>query len=115
MIGKDLKEFDEELFDSGFQVGKEIAEEENDRTMNKFIVEYLSATGWGDTKIKQKDGNYQVHSLMFPWTKFSSDTSFPIFRGIVSGMMSQFEQREIKLTHVEKDDKGGTFSVRAAE
>ena len=83
--------------------------------MEKFIVEYLSATGWGDTKISKKNGVYHVHSLMFPWTRFTDDTSFPIFRGIVSGMITEFEQEEVRLNKVQKDDKGGSFSLLAEE
>lgn len=116
LIGSELgADYEEELFDSAFQVGKEIVAEDTERNMEKFIVEYLSATGWGDTKIKEKNDRYQVHSLMFPWTRFTEDTSFPVFRGLVSGMITEFEQREVRLSEIQKDDKGGTFSILAEE
>lgn len=116
LIGSELgDEHGEELFKSAYEVGREIAEDETDRNMEKFIVEYLSATGWGDTKIKEKGEKFEVQSLMFPWTKFTPDTDFPMFRGLVSGMISAFEDRDVKLKHVEKDDKGGTFSLISRE
>jgi len=116
LVGSELGvDYEEELFNSAFQVGKEIVTEHEERNMEKFIVEYLSATGWGDTKISKKNGAYQVHSLMFPWTRFTDDTSFPVFRGIVSGMITGFEQEEVRLNKVQKDDKGGSFSLLAEE
>lgn len=115
LLGSDLNKFDETLFNSAYQTGKEIPRDTSNRNLEKFIVEYLSATGWGDTKIKKKNGAYQVHSLMFPWTRFTDDTSFPVFRGLVSGMIAEFEQREVRLNEVQKDDKGGTFSLLAEE
>jgi predicted hydrocarbon binding protein len=116
LIGSELgDEYGEELFNSAYEVGKEIAEDETDRNMEKFIVEYLSATGWGDTKIKRKENGIEVQSLMFPWTKFTPDTDFPMFRGLVSGMISAFEDREVKLKHIEKDDRGGSFSLISRE
>lgn len=116
LVGSELGvDYEEELFNSAFQVGKEIVAEDKERNMEKFIVEYLSATGWGDTKINKKNGAYHVHSLMFPWTRFTDDTSFPVFRGLVSGMITEFGQEEVRLNKVQKDDKGGTFSLLAEE
>lgn len=116
LIGSELGEnYEEELFNSAFKIGKDIAEDEKEVNMRKFIIEYLSATGWGDTNIKKKNGHYQVKSLMFPWTKYSSNSSFPVFRGLVSGMMTEFKQRDIKLKNIKKDDKGGIFSIISEE
>ncbi|MFB6204340.1 MAG: hypothetical protein ABEJ75_01710 [Candidatus Nanohaloarchaea archaeon] len=103
------------LFESAFSYGKSLAGREQDREPEQFITEYLSATGWGDTKIREKDGGYEVTAYLFPWTKFWEETSFPLYRGLVSGLLSGFKDREVRLENVEKDTKGRGFTVKVSE
>lgn len=103
------------IFDSAMSHGRKIAEQNSDRSAEKFITEYLSACGWGDTRIKKKDGRYVIQAFLFPWTKFWKETEFPLYRGLVSGLLSGFEDREVRLENVEKDMKGRGFTVISSE
>lgn len=103
------------LFDAGYKYGKKLADTEPDRNGEKFITEYLSACGWGDTFIKENDGIFTVQTHLFPWTSFWKDTSFPIYRGLVSGLLTGYKDRNIHLKHVEKDTKGEGFTVILTE
>lgn len=116
LLGSDLgPEHSSELFDAAFQYGRSLAEKESDRTMEKFITEYLSACGWGDTHITENNGGFTVHGYLFPWTRFYEETTFPIYRGLVSGLLSGFSDREVRLTEVEKNLKGDGFTVTVSE
>lgn len=115
ILENELEDFDDVLFDCAFQAGRKIPKNEACEGMKVFLVEYLSATGWGDTRVRKDGEGYQVESFMFPWTKFTSDTSFPIFRGMVSGIITKFKQSEIKLKTIRKHDEGVTYTIVAEE
>lgn len=115
IIENELEDFGELLFGCAFQAGQNIPQDEAKKSMREFIIEYLSATGWGDTKVKKDDEGYQIESSMFPWTKFTSNTGYPIFRGMVSGIITKFKHREIKLKTIRKHDEGGTYTIVAEE
>lgn len=117
LLGSEMRDetSNEIVFDSAFKHGTKIAEQNSERKGEKFITEYLSACGWGDTRIKQRDGEYVVEAFLFPWTKFWEETSFPLYRGLVSGLLSGFADREVRLEDVEKDTKGRGFTVIVSE
>lgn len=115
ILENELEDFGELLFGCAFQAGQNIPQDEAKKSMREFIIEYLSATGWGDTRVKKDDEGYQIESSMFPWTKFTSNTGYPIFRGMVSGIITKFKQREIKLKTIRKHDEGGTYTIVAEE
>lgn len=112
-LSKTTKE--DTLFDAAFRYGTELAHREQDREMTQFITAYLSACGWGDVFIKEHDDRFEVQTHLFPWTKFHEDATFPLYRGLVSGLLSGFSDRTVELTDVEKDLKGEGFTVIAAE
>jgi len=119
LLGKELiklPEGERMLFDAASRYGEELGRnEKKNKTMNKFIREYLSACGWGDTLIKEKKNNFTIITRLFPWTKFWKDTSFPIYRGMLSGLLSGFKGEKIKLNRIEKDTKVSGFTVIASE
>lgn len=115
LLGSELDSYREELFGAAFEYGQELADQESDRKMKKFVTEYLSACGWGDTFIKQQSDKFVVRTHLFPWTRFWRETSFPLYRGLVSGLLTGFNDREVRLEKVEKDTKGQGFTVMASE
>mgnify|MGYP006282884515 CR=1 FL=1 len=106
---------EDKLFKLSFDHGKQLAEGEDCEDIENFVQEYLSACGWGDTFIKKKDGNYIVYGYLFPWTRFWNETSFPIYRGIISGLLSGFKEENIILDKIEKDIKGEGFTVISSQ
>lgn len=77
------------IFDASFNFGKTVMSYNKGKSVEKYISDYLSPCGWGDIRVTQKDGKYQVVSNYFPWTQLADKIKFSMFSGIVSGMMSQ--------------------------
>jgi predicted hydrocarbon binding protein len=115
LLEKKLDTEAEQLFNAAYTYGQQLADQESDRDMEKFITEYLSACGWGDTLIKETDDGFEVQAHLFPWTRFYEETTFPIYRGLVSGLLSGFTGRDVALTAMEKDLKGDGFTVIVSE
>ena len=103
------------LFNASFDYGKRITEKLKDASYVKFIMDYLSALGWGGISVSEKDGRFRVTSLYFPWTEYSTNSDFVLFRGLVSGMLSGFLGRYIRLDNVRKDTMKGYLTVTASE
>lgn len=86
------------LFDASFDFGKELANLCEEKDYKRFISNMLSALGWGDIIILNDKKGYVAISEMYPWgDEMTTKSNFVIFKGIISGMLSGFENKEIRL------------------
>ena len=82
-----LEDGEQFLFDICFEYGKFVREAYGEKNYKKFISDYYPALGFGDINIFDPD-NLKVGSLYYPWTIFSEKSRYIIFRGIMSGFIS---------------------------
>jgi hypothetical protein len=97
------------LFDIAFEYGQKVTSNEN--LNERFISNFMASIGFGDIYITQKNNKYMAVSNFFPWTKFYTEISFAIYRGILSGMLSTYEKKKIVLNKVETDVSNGHLSI----
>lgn len=83
------------LFESAYSVGKSIGEGKE----LSFINDYLPALGWGG--VKPVGEGEKVHVSHYPWTKYAEETTFAIFRGFISGIISGIRDKEIRYEEYE--------------
>ncbi len=102
----------ETLFEAAFKTGKSIIKVANDRSLN-FITDYLSALGWGDVLVEESRGVFTFSSTYHPWTKYSLKSEYTIIRGLVSGMLSEQRQKEIRLGPAKIDLEQGWLQISA--
>jgi predicted hydrocarbon binding protein/CRISPR/Cas system CSM-associated protein Csm2 small subunit len=75
------------LFDVCFEYGKFVRELYSGKNYKKFITDYYPALGFGDINISDSN-DIKVASVFYPWTIFSEKSRYIIFRGIMSGFIS---------------------------
>jgi hypothetical protein len=102
------------LFDVSFDFGKKIGAE-CDSEIDKFIMDYLSALGFGDILLRTENGKKRLISNYFPWTSLSEQSNFTIFSGITSGLLSGSTDKDIILSKVKAKRIGSDFSVSMEE
>jgi hypothetical protein len=84
------------LFEVSVDSGKEIVGQFKSPS-SLLVSEVLSALGWGDILILQKNSKVTILVEHFPWTKFYNEIDFVIFSGLLSGMLSTVLNRPIAL------------------
>jgi hypothetical protein len=68
----------------------------------QFITDYLAALGWGDVLVKKTGDQHKIIISFFPWTDlYKTGQDFHLFRGLLSGLISGNEGRDIKLKLVD--------------
>jgi hypothetical protein len=112
-----LKDGEAILFDSAFDYGKALASEQGGAkgNMKKYAMDYMSAIGWGDLLISIHNNKYSCVSKFFPWTELASEVHFVLFRGLVSGLLSAYIGRDVRLTGVQTNLLGNFLTVKAYE
>ena len=100
-------------FDYGKQVSK--ANIQHGEAPEKFIADYLSASGWGDILISKKQSKYLISVTSFPWTTYAMESKFVLFRGLVSGLLSGFLTSDINLELSNSGINSGVFSISLTE
>jgi len=108
---KKLKDGTKILFDCAFTHGERIGKLQGKVDPQRFMMQFLSASGWGDVLVLKSKGGYKVISAYFPWTKFAGDVKFEMYRGLVSGLLSGCLNKEIILSNVEVDTRGEGLTV----
>lgn len=76
---------------------------------------YMSAKGWGDILIMKKEGKIRAYSKYFPWTIYSDKLNFIVFSGVISGLISGIENKDIKLKKKSADVNSGYLTVNLEE
>jgi hypothetical protein len=100
------------LFQAAFNTGKSIIKTANDYSL-KFITDYLSALGWGDVLVEESRGVFTFSSTYYPWTRYSKKSEYTIIRGLVSGMLSEQRQKEIRLAPTKINLEQGWLQISA--
>jgi hypothetical protein len=93
------------VFESAFETGMEIADGEN----LSFISDYLPAIGYGGVEILKNGKEIRVYS--YPWTRFADESSFVLFRGFVSGMVSATKGEKCVYSDYRTDISSGQFEL----
>ncbi|MEM2918735.1 MAG: hypothetical protein QXY62_04475 [Candidatus Altiarchaeota archaeon] len=94
------------LFDCAFDHGKKIAKLQGECNFQEFMMQFLSACGYGDILVLELGGGYKVTNFYFPWTKFADEVKFEMYRGLVSGLISGCLNKEIIFNKLEIDTLG---------
>ncbi|MEM0493589.1 MAG: hypothetical protein QXS02_06535 [Candidatus Thermoplasmatota archaeon] len=86
------------LFDACFEYGKLLRETYGGRDFQKFIPDFFPALGFGDVFVF--DPNIpSIAAIYYPWTMFSEKSNYIIFRGIMSGLVSNSVGKNIKFNN----------------
>ena len=102
-----LKGGNELLFNSAFGYFKDFGIKQG--ASAKLISDFLPALGWGDVFFDS--ANQKVICASYPWTKYYKDTTFPIFRGMLSGLVSSFAGKEVKFNKAKTAISGDSLDL----
>lgn len=102
-----LDKGDEILFEVAFEFWQGLVSKIKNQSKGTFMADYVSALGWGDLLVTDKG----ITSFGYPWTIYSKDSKFIMFRGMISGLMSGFIGEEMKFDLKNKIITGGHFDV----
>ncbi|MEM5829028.1 MAG: hypothetical protein QW480_02180, partial [Candidatus Aenigmatarchaeota archaeon] len=81
----------------------------------KFIMDFFPALGFGDILASRKEGRYEIFVKYFPWLEWYKDIDFTMFRGMLSGVISGFTEKNVKLKKIVKDIRGRDFILYLTE
>lgn len=101
--------YENELFDTAFEVGQTLGQGKK----LSFVSDYLPALGWGD--VKPVNNGEKIYVYHYPWTQYAEETDFPIFRGLVSGIISGIKNEEIRYENYETKLSGNGFNLILTE
>lgn len=100
-----LENGEQTLFDICFEYGKIVREIYGGKNYQKFITDYYPALGFGDIIVFDSE-TPKIGSLFYPWTTLSEKSRYIIFRGIMSGIISdstakrtEFRNFDIKISN----------------
>lgn len=85
------------LFDICFEFGKKLQKEYGGEDYKEFINDYFPALGWGDVFVLGSKNTLSIKSIYYPWTIYSKNSKYIIFRGILSGFISACTGNNIRL------------------
>ena len=97
------------LYDACFGFGERLGKKMGGKTDS--ASKYMSASGFGDILIVKRGGNTRVYSKYFPWTTYSDKINFTVFSGVISGLISGIENKEIRLKKKSADIKSGYLAL----
>jgi len=86
------------LFEICFEYGRLLQELYGYKDYKKFIPDFFPALGFGDILIIDSD-ELKIGVTYYPWTVFSNQSEYIIFRGIMSGFVSKSLDRTIKFSN----------------
>jgi len=110
-----IKGANEILFDISFKFGSELIKNEKPKNIKDFIMSYMSAFGWGDVLVTEKNSKYLIIVNCCPWTPLIDNSKFLFFRGIISGMLSESLNKKIILDKINTDTSQGHLSVTVSQ
>ncbi|MDH7516923.1 MAG: hypothetical protein QHH19_01040 [Candidatus Thermoplasmatota archaeon] len=102
-IGK-LKDGEQHLFDACFEYGKILQEKYGDNDFQKFLIDFFPALGFGDVFVLDLQ-KPSIAAVYYPWTIFSNQSKFIIFRGVMSGIVSGALGKKILFKNYDIDIK----------
>jgi len=101
----------EKLFDISFDFGRKLVLEDKPEIITNYAMDLLCAFGFGDVLLTKVGNEYKISFDYFPWTKFAKSVDFSIIRGLLSGMISGFENKKIIFNKTIKDFSKGYMSL----
>lgn len=90
------------LFDICFEYGKYVRNTYGATDYERFISDYYPAIGFGDITVLDKK-NLKIAAIYYPWTKFSENSKYIIFRGIMSGIVSDSKGEIVEFKNYDID------------
>ncbi len=90
------------LFDICFEYGKYVRKTYGETDYEQFISDYYPALGFGDITVLDKSVP-TIASIYYPWTVFSEESKYTIFRGIMSGIASDSKGEKIEFNNYDVD------------
>lgn len=104
------------LFDTSFEYSKKkMLFYKKVNISSQFIVDLLSAFGWGDTLIRKHNNAYEVIVSHFPWFPESDKIELSLFSGMLSGFISALEKRDVLLRKKSGSIISGDYIVSFCE
>jgi hypothetical protein len=97
-----LKDGEQILFNICFEYGKKLQEVYGETDYQKFIMDFFPAIGFGDIVVMNSN-NLSITASYYPWTIFSENSKYIIFRGIMSGFVSSALGNKIEFNKVDID------------
>ncbi len=82
-----LPDGEQNLFDASFEYGKLLQETYGYTDYQKFILDFFPALGFGETLFLNPN-NLNITVIYYPWTTFSVQSRYTVFRGVMSGFVS---------------------------
>jgi predicted hydrocarbon binding protein len=104
------------LWDVSFEYGEHLGKlslEAKDGC--KFIMDFFPALGYGDMMASKSKGKYEVIINYFPWLPLAKNINFTSIQGMLSGVLSAFENRKIELKKIEKEERNGYLTLVISE
>lgn len=86
------------LFDACVEYGKKLREIYGGKDYQKFILDFFPALGFGEVFVLDST-NYSITSVYYPWTTYSENSKYIIFRGIMSGFVSSSTDKNINFNN----------------
>jgi len=83
------------LFDVCYEYGKNLQKLSETTDYKKFIMDFFSGIGFGENIFVDHDPP-KVVTIFYPWTVYSGQAKYIIFRGIISGFVSQSTGKDIR-------------------
>jgi|WetSurMetagenome_2_1015567.scaffolds.fasta_scaffold16753_5 hypothetical protein len=99
------------LFQTAFDYGKSLGKRIKQEHSVRFMMDYLSVTGWGDILVIKN----KVLSIYHPWLELSRTSNYTFFRGLASGLLSGLQDRDIILNRAVADTSRGYLNIIAEE
>ncbi|MBN2065453.1 MAG: hypothetical protein JW771_01415 [Candidatus Thermoplasmatota archaeon] len=96
---------EELLFETCFEYGRLLQELYGHKDYKKFISDFFPALGFGDILAIDSD-ELKIGVTNYPWTVFSNQSKYIIFRGIMSGFVSNSLDRVIKFNNFDINTRG---------
>jgi len=93
----------ETLWQCSFNFGRILEKVSNRPEPCKFIMDFIPALGFGDILALKRENKYEIIVYCFPWTKWYKDIDFTLFRALLSGIISEYEKKEVRLENIEKE------------
>jgi len=92
------------LFNACVEYGRILHKAYGHSDYEKFIMDFFPALGFGEIFFLN---HYKmtIGAVYYPWTKFSEKSKYIIFRGILSGIISNAKNKEIIFTNFDVDIK----------
>jgi len=106
---KKLKGANDLLFDLAFESGRVLAKREKDA--QRFVSDIVSAFGWGDCLVTGDS----VISEHFPWSHLFKSSRFFLYRGLLSGILTEITGKTVKLRKIARSDIGGSVVLKISK